>query len=222
MDSRTRIRRLVGISVFCAIAIVVGLLPGIKVSFLTLDIKDAVIVIAAMFFGPVSALFMSIAVPLLEMAFGSTTGFYGFIMNASATLVFSVAASWFYKKFHTLMGGVLGLLIGSVGMKAVMVGLNLWITPIYMGASVDTVLKMIPTLILPFNLLKALLNSSIVLILYKPVSMALSQAHMIPEGEKAPYSYFTKKTMAVLIGGILLMAVCLFALFFWMKGRFAG
>ena len=40
-----------------------------------------------------------------------------------------------------------------------MCAMNLLVTPHYMGAPVEAVVAMIPTVIIPFNLLKAGLNS---------------------------------------------------------------
>ena len=58
---------------------------------------------------------------------------------------------------------------------------NLFIVPIYTpNFTTAAVAKMVPTLFLPFNLTKAVLNSAIVLILYKPVSIAMKAARILP------------------------------------------
>jgi hypothetical protein len=53
---------------------------------------------------------------------------------------------------------------------AVMMVANLLITPLYMGVSRDAVKELIPTMLLPFNVAKALMNSALVMLIYKPVS----------------------------------------------------
>jgi hypothetical protein len=40
---------------------------------------------------------------------------------------------------------------------------------------------LIPTLLLPFNIAKALLNSAVTMLLYKPISLALRHARLLPE-----------------------------------------
>ena len=50
---------------------------------------------------------------------------------------------------------------------------NLLITPFFMKSTVSEVAVLIPTLLLPFNFTKSLLNASLVLLLYKPVSRAM-------------------------------------------------
>jgi riboflavin transporter FmnP len=47
--------------------------------------------------------------------------------------------------------------------------MNLLVTPLYMGAPREAVIAMLPTAIIPFNLLKAGLNSVLTFILYKRV-----------------------------------------------------
>jgi hypothetical protein len=44
-----------------------------------------------------------------------------------------------------------------------------------MGAPTEAVVAMIPTVLLPFNFIKATLNASIVLLLYKPLSNVLKR-----------------------------------------------
>jgi riboflavin transporter FmnP len=59
-------------------------------------------------------------------------------------------------------------------MAAVMIPLNLLLTPLFMGAPVQVVVDMIIPAILPFNLIKAGLNSVVTLILYKKSTQILS------------------------------------------------
>lgn len=183
MKNRTKtgemIRRMVIIAMFCAMAYVVMLLIHIKVGFLTLDVKDAVITLCGLYFGPASALFISIVVPLLELSV-STTGYYGLIMNILGSVSFSVTASLIYKYKKTLWGAIAGLVSAAALMVAVMLLANLFITPYYMGVTVDAVRGMIPTLLFPFNLLKAIINAGVVLLLYKSMSRALRKAGFLP------------------------------------------
>ncbi len=183
MKNRTKtgemIRRMVMIAMFCAMAYVVMLLIHIKVGFLTLDVKDAVITLCGLYFGPVAALFVSVVVPLLELSV-STTGYYGLIMNILGSVSFSVTASLIYKYKKTLWGAITGLLSAAALMVAVMLLANLFITPYYMGVTVDAVRGMIPTLLFPFNLLKAIINAGVVLLLYKSMSRALRRAGFLP------------------------------------------
>ena len=173
------IRRMVMIALFCAMSYVVMMVIHIKVGFLTMDVKDAVITLCGLYFGPLAALFISVTVPLLELFTVSDTGFYGLIMNILGSASFSLTVSLFYKWRKTLFGAVMGLLSGVLLMTAVMVVANLLITPYFMGTTASTVRGMIPTLLLPFNLLKGVINAGAVLLLYKPLSRALRKAGIL-------------------------------------------
>lgn len=74
-----RTNRLVLAAVFSAIAYLCMLVFPIKVSFLTLDIKDSVIAIGALYLGPAAGILISAVVALVEMVTVSQTGFYGFL-----------------------------------------------------------------------------------------------------------------------------------------------
>ena len=204
---RENLLRMVVVAVFCALAYACQFVFRIHVSFLTFDAKDAVMAIGAMIFGPVWGVVMSLLVALLEFLTLSGTGVYGFIMNFASSAAFTALCAGVYKHKRTMTGAVAGLAAAVLGMTALMMVLNLIVTPFYMtGGSVQAVIELIPTLLLPFNLTKALMNAGLVLVLYKPVSVALKKARILKSG---PDSFaFDKKTLAVLIAGIALIVAC--------------
>ncbi len=183
MNNRTKqqenILKTVTLAIFTAIAFVAVCAFRINVQFLTLDIKDAIIAVAAMIFGPISAVAMSVCVSFLEMITISSTFIYGFVMNVLSTLSFSVTASLIYKYKRNMFGAVIGLLCGVFAVTAVMLLANFFITPFYMVVDRSTVVGLIPTLLLPFNLTKAILNAAITLLIYKPIITALRRAGVI-------------------------------------------
>jgi riboflavin transporter FmnP len=78
-----------------------------------------------------------------------------------------------YKFNKTKKRAVAALVAGSLAMSAIMVGWNIIVTPIYMGAPREAVLAMILPVILPFNLLKAAVNSVVIFLIYKPIGRFL-------------------------------------------------
>ena len=88
-----------------------------------------------------------------------------------------------YKK--SLTGAIIGLLTGVFAVTAVMLLANLFITPYYLGGTVEDVARMIPRTLLPFNLVKAVLNAAIVLLFYKPLSKMLKKMRVL-RAERAP------------------------------------
>lgn len=186
-QSRMDVRTLTSLGMLTAIAYVVMLLskalPQVS-GFLQLDVKDTVICIGGFVFGPLAAAIISIVVPLVEMLTASDTGPIGMIMNVLATASFCCTAAFIYKKMHTKKGAVIGLTLGIIALTAVMLLWNYLITPLYMtNFSRADIAAMLPTIFLPFNLVKGGLNMALILVLYKPVVTALRRAKLVPESQ---------------------------------------
>lgn len=216
--TRQRTRRLVTLALFAALAYVCMVLFHIKVSFLTFDAKDAFLTVAGMCFGPAAAGCLSLMVALLEFLTVSDTGVYGLLMNFVASAAFSVPAAWIYRRAKTMKGAIGGLLCGVFSMTLVMMLMNLLITPYFMKCELEVVLQLIPTLLLPFNLIKAVLNAALVLVLYKPMTIGLRQVHLM-EGPLTPYR-FGKRSAIVLAVGFSLIVICVVLLLVVMNGHF--
>lgn len=216
-NTHAQIYRLVGVAIFSALAYVAMLLIHFKVSFLTLDPKDAIITLCGLCFGPVWALVSSLIVALAELPI-SSTGLYGLIMNFIGTAAFSVTVSLVYKWRKNFLSAILGLVSGVLAMTAVMLAFNLLVTPYYMHVDVSVVWSMIPTLFLPFNLVKGLFNASIVLLLYKPTVSTLRRIGFLPKSEAK--LRFDARTILVMVVAILLIAASLFVIFGLLKGSF--
>ena len=182
----TNVRTITSLAMLAAIAYVVMLLSKMlpQVSgFLQMDLKDTVICIGAFLFGPLSAAVISIVVAVVEMFTVSDTGPIGCIMNVLATCAFCCTAAFVYKKMHTKKGAVIGLTLGTICLTAVMILWNYLITPIYQGIPRDAIVAMLPTVFLPFNVVKGGLNMALILVLYKPVVTALRKARLVPESQ---------------------------------------
>lgn len=204
-DISTRIKKLTAIAMFSAMAYVCVYFLRIPVQFLTLDIKDSLIVLCALLFGPVSGAAVAVMVPFLELITFSDTGVYGLIMNILSSMSLSVTASMIYRYKKSMMGAVIGLASGVFVMTAVMMLANLLITPYYMGVPTGMVVSLIPKLLLPFNLIKAVLNASIVLLLYKPLSKLMKKIGFIQGG--VPSAVQEQNTKASYLRSALITAV---------------
>ena len=113
-------------------------------------------------------------------------------------------------------------------MVAVMMMANLLVTPHFMGVTVADVRDMIPTLLLPFNLLKALVNVGVVLLLYKSLSRALRRANVLPRSQKTKsvteggVVAAPKKYVSILMpaAALVLIAISLVVIFTVLGGKF--
>lgn len=166
------------VAMFCALAYAITYIK-LPVSFLSLEIKDSVIVLCTLIFGPMAGLKIAVLVPFLEMITHSTTGVYGLIMNILSSATFALVAGLIYKYKRSFYGAIVSLVAGIFSVTAIMVLANLFVTPFYMGVPTDMVVSMMPTLFLPFNLVKATLNGAVVLMLYKPFSTVLKRTRLI-------------------------------------------
>ena len=184
--AKTDVKSITTLAMLTAIAYVVMILskalPQVS-GFLQLDLKDTIICVGGFVYGPLSAAVISIVVAVVEICTYSDTGPIGCIMNALATCAFCCTASFVYKKVHTKKGAVAGLVLGVVVLTAVMLLWNYLITPIYMEMDRAVVAAMLPTVFLPFNLVKGGLNMALILLIYKPVVTALRKARLVPESQ---------------------------------------
>ena len=177
------VKKLVLLAMLAAMAyIMVSLIRIPVVLFLKYEPKDVVVTIGGFLLGPMASFIVSLVVSLLEMVSISETGPIGCLMNLLSTCAFSCTAAFLYKRKHTLGGAVSGLVIGSVFMVGVMLLWNWLITPLYMGVDRNAVEGMLLPVFLPFNALKAGLNSAMVMLLYKPLATALRKTGLVETG----------------------------------------
>lgn len=201
-------KRLVITALFCALAYVCVFVFRIKVSFLTFDAKDAIIAISSLLYGPITGVIVSSAVSLLEFLTVSDTGVYGLIMNILSTISFVLPASLIYKYRKTNLGAILGLLVGVFCMTAVMLAANLLITPYYMGVDVSVVKGFLPTLILPFNFTKSILNAALTMLIYKPIVNALRLTKLVEHRDGSQYK-LNKTTIITIACSVVVIAVAI-------------
>lgn len=160
-------------ALFVALAYISRFIFHFNVMFLTFEFKDAFLTVGGLILGPLWALGMSAATALIEFITISDTGVYGLLMNFMAAAAFSCVASLVYRYRRTLVGAVTGLALGAVALVAVMIPMNLLVTPYFMGVGVKDVVALLPKLLLPFNAVKGVMNASVVMLLYKPITRAL-------------------------------------------------
>ena len=218
LSSSNKLRRIALIAVFGALAYVLMLVVHFKVSFLTLDLKDTAITLAGLYFGPGAALSLSVLVPLLELVSVSDTGLYGFLMNFISTATFSLTASLIYRYKRSLIGAIVALMSAAAATVGVMMLFNLWVTPYYMGVTVEAVKSMLPTLLLPFNAVKSCMNVGFVLLLYKPISGVMQRMKLIEKREQK--TSFNWRTILVLALALALIATSLVVVLGVLKGSF--
>jgi riboflavin transporter FmnP len=121
-------------------------------------------------FGPVAGALIAVARAVLHgLLTGLRDGPVGLVMDAVSATAMAIAAGGSYRLFKTRKGAVMSLLIGSLAMTIVAVAVNyFWSYPTY-----GVPRELVWTTALPFNLVKCLINSTFVFLLYKPLSSVL-------------------------------------------------
>ena len=213
--TKTDVKKITVIGMFIAVSFVITilskLLPPIfsATPFLTLDFKDAFVIIAGFIYGPLYALIVALVEALIEMVTISSTGFIGLIMNVLSTGAFAVLGSVVYMFKRTIKGAILGLIIGVISMVITMVAWNYIFTPLYMGVDRQIIAGLLLPAIIPFNIMKGVLNAALSLLLYKRVIFILSKAGFMPTYQKSN----SKTNIITVVCSVILIIGCVFIIF---------
>lgn len=171
--STSAIAKLAMMTAVSVVLLLIVRIPFPPAPFLVYDPADVPIYITAFAFGPAAGLAVTFVVCFLQAFVLGGDGLYGFLMHFVATGIVTVVIGTMYRREKTKKRAVISLAVGVVVTTIVMCIMNLLVTPAYMGAPVSAVAAMIPTVIIPFNLLKAGLNSILTFLLYKRISVFL-------------------------------------------------
>lgn len=171
----TNVRKLVRMAMLSGLAIVLMIWPRIPIipaaPWLEYEMADVPILIGAFMYGPFAGLLMTIVVSAIQaFTVSAASGWVGFVMHVIATGTLVLVAGTIYKLIHSRKGAIIALIAGALLMTAMMIPTNLFFTVRYWGVPYDAVVASIVPVLLPFNMIKAGLNSLIVGLLYKPLS----------------------------------------------------
>ena len=153
--------------------------------YLRYDPADIPILIGGLLYGPVAGFAITFVAAFIQaLTVNAADGWVGFLMHliASGTLV--IVAGTIYKYKRDVVGLVLALVCGSLAMTLIMIPSNLFFTVKFYGVPLEAVQKMLVPTLIPFNLIKAGLNSIITL----PIFLAVSkiQSNMMGRANVTP------------------------------------
>ncbi|HEX3027780.1 MAG TPA: ECF transporter S component [Clostridia bacterium] len=158
--------------------------------FLKIDFSEIPAMLAAFALGPIAAVIVELIKNLIHLTISSTTGI-GELSNFLVGIAYLVPAGVIYKRIKSKKGAVISLIVGSISMAFFAAVLNyLLFIPLYgivlnfpvnavvgMGTEVNSLIVDLKTLIVfgivPFNLIKSIIISALVLIMYKRLSPIL-------------------------------------------------
>ncbi len=139
--------------------------------FLEYDPADIPIIIGTFAMGPAAGLLLTVTAATIQgLTVSAASGGYGILMHVIATGTYVIVAGNLYRIQKSKKMAAVAMIAGTIAMTLIMIPANLIITPIFMTVSRDVVKALLLPGIIPFNLLKAGINSVITFILYKRVS----------------------------------------------------
>lgn len=137
--------------------------------YLKLDIAELPALIAGFVYGPVSGVIVIFVRNVLDFLTKSSTGGVGELSNFIVGSSFVVPASIIYKLNKSKKNAIKGVIIGTLAMATLGLFSNKYlIFPLY-GMPAEW--GFLFAYIIPFNLLKGTLNSVVVLLIYKKISV---------------------------------------------------
>ncbi len=171
---KNNVRKMTTMAILSAMSIVLMLLIRIPIlpaaPYLIYEPADIPIFVGTFIFGPLSGLVMTIVVSVIQAFALSTDGWVGLVMHVAATGAFVITAGLIYKKYNKFAGAIAALVAGTLVMTLVMIPVNLIIQPNFYGTPIEVVKSLIVPVIIPFNLIKAGVNSLWTLLVYKTIS----------------------------------------------------
>lgn len=164
-------RQLVTMALLCAIGVLLSfiefpLIPG--VTWLKYDASAMPAMVCGFAFGAGSGLAVGIAGAIIHGLL--MADFSGAVMNILVVIGFVVPAAIIYRHGRTLPRAIVGLVVSVVCAVIMAIIGNLVITPAYLGVPMDAVVAMILPILVPFNLLKGIINAVLTLAVYKSIS----------------------------------------------------
>lgn len=195
--SAMSIQTIAKISILGALAFLVMLfeivIPFVP-SFYKLGLDEAVVLIGGFALGPWAAVCIeALKIALTLIIRGSTTAGVGEISNFLIGLSFVLPATIIYQKHKTRKSAIFGLLIGSICLVVFGGLINYFvILPAYayfmklpidaiidaghvINSNINSVLTMVLLATTPFNIIKSVVLSIVVLLVYKRVSPILKK-----------------------------------------------
>ncbi|MCZ8535751.1 ECF transporter S component [Paenisporosarcina quisquiliarum] len=182
-----KLRVMIAVAMLSSISFVLMLfnfpLPALP-PFLKVDFSDVPALIAAITMGPVAGILVALFKNVLYWFFsGSPTGVpVGEMANFATSILFMLPVYAIYRKVSNTKGLAIGLLVGILAMAIGMSVLNYAVfLPMYtyflnMPALTGSALRDTIVLgILPFNLIKGLLLSAIIIVLFKTMKSWLDK-----------------------------------------------
>ncbi len=152
--------------------------------FLEYDMADVPVLLVTVLFGPLWGLAVLTVVSAVQAFMLGGNGWVGAVMHIVSSGVLVLIVGAFTRRRVRPVRLTVGLVLGTLAMAAVMVPMNLTLTVYFLGTPRAAVVKMLLPAILPFNLLKAGINSALTAVVYAALRPLLRRQRSVLGMEK--------------------------------------
>lgn len=169
-------RRIAVTALFCALSLItsffeIPIFP--PAPWLEYDPSCVVALVAGLAFGPATGTIVVVLSWLVHLVFQFSP--WGVLMAIAANVSLVVPCSLIARKVSGRRGLACGMGVGAAVSLVVCIVMNLFVTPLYTAVTMEAVVAMILPILLPFNLLKLVLNCALTALVQGPVSKALAE-----------------------------------------------
>ena len=182
MYSKTEmpLRQLTQMAMLAAVSIVVvffirfPIIPAAP--FLEYTPAEVPLMMAALLYGPAAGFVLTVVVAIVQgVTVSAHSGIIGIIMNILSTgsYVLATGLIYHYGRNKNALNAVVAMIVGIIVTCAAMAVWNIIFTPIFMGVPRHVVVEMILPVFLPFNFIRAGVNSIIAFVAWQAVGAVL-------------------------------------------------
>jgi riboflavin transporter FmnP len=175
--NRWETKELVTMALLCAISVLLSfieipLIPG--VAWLKFDASAMPAMVVGFAYGGGAGIIVGIVSALIH---GIVLGdWVGALMNIIVIIAMVGPASAVYRRMHSFKGAAVGLCLSVIVTVAAAIASNLVIDPFYFGMPFEAVAALVVPVLLPFNIVKTVLDSVLTLVVYKSISNLITPA----------------------------------------------
>lgn len=185
------------IAIFGAISFIVMLFEfplWFAPPFYQIDFSEVIVLIGGFVLGPIPAIFIELIKIILNLLFnGTITAGIGELANFIMGCAFVLPVIIIYRKKENIKDAIIGTIIGTLSLSLIAAIINYFVLlPAYsiafkipieslvaMGTKINSGIDSISSLVLfavvPFNLIKGILSSIIVLLVYKKLKYVIKK-----------------------------------------------
>jgi len=147
----------------------IPLIPNAE--WLKYDPSGIIAVLATLLYGP----WVGTAVAVLAWIPRLVTDPLGAFMNIMASVSMVIVMGLIYRQYPTFKRAVEGACVGVVVSVLVSICLNFVVTPLYLPATYEDVAALVLPSLLPFNVIKAVVNGAVALVVYRKLASLLAE-----------------------------------------------